>query len=99
MTKISDIYPSASKRMKAEDISNLPKVLTISEIDLDIESKKIILSFKETIKTLKCSKTNAKVICDIAETDEVEDWTDTEISIYIHKDTGGLRVRKPTNEK
>lgn len=97
MTKLNEIYPSASKRMVAEDVPNLPKALTISNVELDIDTKKIIVSFEETIKTLKCSKTNAKIICDIAETDEIEDWTNTQISIYIHKDTGGIRVKKPKN--
>jgi uncharacterized pyridoxamine 5'-phosphate oxidase family protein len=106
MTKISDVY-QGSDFIKKEDLTELPKVMTIAGVKVaEIETeegsaRKIQISFNETDKVFICNKTNAQTIKENTGEEEIEKWIGSKVSLWFDKAvtfkdkrTGGIRVKQ-----
>jgi hypothetical protein len=65
------------------------------------DQDKLVISFKERIKSLVCNPTNYDAISDIAGTDETENWPGVRLELFADKVqfrrelVNTVRVRKP----
>ncbi len=90
MSKVSETY-KGSPYIKAQDISELPKKITIKEVSLEpIQGnsgdpvEKMVVAFKETDKLLLLNATNAKTLAEELG-DESDDWVGAKISLIKTK--------------
>ena len=89
---LNDVYTGSS--LKAQDLKGQEVTVTISEwqvVEFD-ESKKIVLSFKESERTLVCNKTNGSTIGDLHGT-KLDGWVGKRITLMpAQTDWAGKQV-------
>jgi hypothetical protein len=92
--KLNDAFPG--KHLKAADILGRRVNATIDSVsleDIGDDANKLVVHFKGKDKSLVCNVTNARVIEEIAGTDETDDWAGVQIVLYTAKvDFQGRRV-------
>src|SRR5688500_15457637 len=86
MANVNDVYPTASKSLKAEDLQGRTVKVKIESTDVKEfdNGKKIVLKFTGKEKTLVVNKTNAKIIASSLR-DDTHSWMGKEIEIYPDK--------------
>ena len=102
MTSATEMYPSTSQYLKADDLKNREHKVKIAshEVAEFDNGNKVVLKFDGKEKGLTLNKTNAMKIAD-SYGDSVESWVGKEIIMYPDKtDFGGkmvdcIRVRIP----
>lgn len=79
----NEVFPS--KFLKAEDISQVPPVLTISEVLMESMPEgpqKPVLSFREVKKRMICNKTNWNSLTKFFGP-ETDDWVGQRVSLAV----------------
>ncbi len=106
---INSVFPS--KYLKAEDADEKDLILTIAKVKVETlgqgakAEQKPIVYFKEVDKGLACNKTNARLIAQIAKSDDTDDWTGVQIRListeveFQGELMNALRVRTPDKKK
>jgi hypothetical protein len=82
MAKIGDIYPS--KFLKADDFKGQQNVtLTIKATPLEepFGEQKTVLYFHETEKAFTLNPTNARIVVQLLEDDETDNWIGAKITL------------------
>ena len=94
MAKIGDIY--GGNYLKAEDLKDKGDVrVTIEKVSYDEfdGKKRALLYFRGKDKVLPLNVTNANMAAEIFGTDEMDDWIDQRICLYVTRvDFQGKRV-------
>jgi hypothetical protein len=94
MAKIGDVY--GGNYLKAEDIKGKGDIrVAISEVAYDEYDgkKRAVLHFRGRDKVLPLNVTNANMIAELLESDEMDDWVGQRICLYVTKvDFQGKRV-------
>jgi len=92
--KIGSAFPS--DYLKAADIPQGRRVtVTIENVTIEKlgEDQRPVVYFQGKDKGLVLNKTNANMICEIANSDETDNWTGVQIALYSTKvDFQGRRV-------
>ena len=101
-------YCGTSKFFRTKDIT-APILLTETfvkekNVAKDGEPEKIRLAayFHESLKALVLNTSNCEVLAELAGTDEIEDWKDIPVELYVDPDVryggkrvGGIKLRQP----
>ncbi len=112
---LDEIYGKTSENLKADDLAEKDATLTIAgwtqkEFDEkndfgEYKAKKVILSFKETEKTIVLNKVNSYTIADFLKSKNVDEWIGAAVVLYKTKTTFGgkmtdcIRVRNAYKEE
>lgn len=82
MAKIGEVYPS--KFLKADDFKGQPNVtLTIKAAPLEesFGEQKTVLYFHETEKAFTLNPTNARIMVQLLEDDETDNWPGAKVTL------------------
>tara|TARA_R110000824_G_scaffold267826_1_gene456618 strand:+ start:639 stop:1007 length:369 start_codon:yes stop_codon:yes gene_type:complete len=112
--QLNEIYEKNSENLKADDLKDKDVSLTIHGFTVnefvekndrgEYKAKKVILSFKETDKTMVLNKINSYMIAEKLTTENVDDWIGATVVLYKTKTTFGnkltdcIRVRNASKE-
>jgi hypothetical protein len=100
--KGSEVFPS--KWLKADDLGENEPTVVISHVvmeDINDKEQKPVIYFQGKKKGMICNVTNWKRIAYIHKSDDSDDWTGKEITLYVElvdmqgKMTPALRVKAP----
>lgn len=100
MPSYKETYSSDSKFLKVDDLQKKRVALTILNVEQQTigEQKKLVLSFRETDKTLVLNVTNARMLEMLTDSDNTDDWLDLrivlrpDITSYNGKPTPCIRI-------
>ena len=94
---LDEIYGTTSENLKADDLAEKDATLTIAgwtqkefneKNDFgEYKAKKVILSFKETEKTIVLNKINSYTIADFLKSKNVDEWIGAAVVLYKTKTT------------
>lgn len=101
--KIDKAFPS--KFLKVADLNGRRHVVTIDAVQMETVGKdnRLVAYFAGKQKGLTLNKTNARIIQEIAGTDETDDWRGVKIELYATKveyqgkRVDAIRVDYPTD--